>query len=98
MGAQLMTAPVDAGFSGEGTEAAFAIHDVDLTVVAALVPRRQELDGILGGSSRLQQSEPLRAVEGVDEGLRGDRTDARSDVGHDGADGEEPARYDNADL
>ena len=83
-----VAAPVDAGRAGMRRDAAVAIHDVDLAVVAAFVAFGQDLDDLLGRHFVLQEHQAVRAIERIDQRLRGDRADARLNERHAAADRE----------
>src|SRR5688572_5220323 len=85
-------APLDAACAGVLADPAFRIDDVQLPMVAAFVGRGEVAHDLGRGHACAQQIEPVLAVEGVDQRLRGKRTDAALGVRAERADREEARR------
>src|SRR5581483_6238695 len=96
-GAAAMAAPLDARATGMRGADALRMHEMHLTMIAALVGAHQALDHGMRCHALCEQVQRCRTVVRVDERLGGDGTDATAYVRAQRAHGEEAARDGDAE-
>src|SRR5437764_14639071 len=84
-----MPAPIAAALAGVSRGAAVAVHDMDLAVIAPVIAADERIERLRGAMPRTEERDAVHAEIRIDQGLGRDRPDARSDVGHERADGKE---------